>query len=48
MRYVHRVVMRCLALGGERNAALQHYQAFRELLLQQLNIEPPAGDGGRL
>lgn len=36
----HRDVMRCLALGGDRNAALRHYQTLVGLLLEQLGVEP--------
>ena len=35
-----RRLMRALALGGERNAALAHYQGSRATLAQELGVEP--------
>jgi len=36
----HRAVMRCLALMGDRNAALRHYQSMAALLRDELGVEP--------
>jgi DNA-binding SARP family transcriptional activator/tetratricopeptide (TPR) repeat protein len=36
----HRQLMVALALGGERSAALAHYEACRQLLAQELGCEP--------
>jgi DNA-binding SARP family transcriptional activator/class 3 adenylate cyclase len=36
----HRQVMRLLAMGGRRHAALTHYQHFRVLLADELGVEP--------
>ena len=36
----HRQAMRALALGGQRSAALAHYETFRRALAQELNAEP--------
>jgi predicted ATPase/DNA-binding SARP family transcriptional activator len=36
----HRHVMRALALRGERNAALAHYEACRRTLAAELGVEP--------
>jgi DNA-binding SARP family transcriptional activator len=38
----HRAVMRCLALMGDRNAALRHYQSMAALLYDELGVEPGA------
>jgi len=38
----HRAVMRCLALSGDRNAALRHYQGMVGLLRDELGVEPVA------
>jgi len=38
----HRAVMRCLALMGDRNAALRHYQTVVTLLQDELGVEPVA------
>lgn len=37
---VHRDVMRCLALAGDRNAALRHYDALVALLHDELMVAP--------
>ena len=39
---IHRSIMRCLALQGERNAALRHYQSVAILLKNELGVEPLA------
>jgi len=39
---VHQRVMRCLALKGDRNAALKHYQTVVTLLRNELGVEPLA------
>lgn len=36
----HRQVIRVLALGGARNAALAHYRRMRYLLTEELGVEP--------
>jgi DNA-binding SARP family transcriptional activator len=36
----HRQVIRLLALGGSRNAALAHYRRMRALLAEELGVEP--------
>ncbi len=36
----HRQVMRLLAAGGERNAAMAHYRAVRLRLAEELGVEP--------
>ena len=36
----HRQLMRALALGGQRNAALAQYEACRRLLAEELGVEP--------
>ncbi len=36
----HRQLMRLLALGGRRSAALNQYQACRKALVSELNVEP--------
>jgi predicted ATPase len=36
----HRQAMRALALGGQRSAALAHYETFRRALAEELNAEP--------
>jgi ABC-type oligopeptide transport system substrate-binding subunit/DNA-binding SARP family transcriptional activator len=36
----HRAVMRTLALGGDRNAALAHYEICRRIVAQELGVEP--------
>jgi predicted ATPase/DNA-binding SARP family transcriptional activator len=36
----HRELMRLLALRGQRSAALKQYERFRELLSEELGIEP--------
>ncbi len=36
----HRAVMRCLALAGDRNAALRHYQTMADTLQDELGVEP--------
>jgi DNA-binding SARP family transcriptional activator len=36
----HRQLMRLLALGGERSAALVQYEACRHLLADELGIQP--------
>jgi DNA-binding SARP family transcriptional activator/tetratricopeptide (TPR) repeat protein len=36
----HRQLMAALALGGERSAALAHYEACRRLLAEELGCEP--------
>ncbi len=36
----HRQVMRLLAFGGARNAALAHYRRLRHLLAEELGVEP--------
>ena len=36
----HRQVMRLLALRGQRNAALMHYETYRRWLADQLEVEP--------
>jgi len=36
----HRQVMRLLALGGQRGAALVHYETCRRLLAEELDVEP--------
>jgi DNA-binding SARP family transcriptional activator len=36
----HRRVMRLLALGGQRGAALVHYETCRRLLAEELDVEP--------
>jgi WD40 repeat protein/DNA-binding SARP family transcriptional activator len=36
----HRQVMRLLALRGQRNAALMHYETYRRWLADQLAVEP--------
>jgi DNA-binding SARP family transcriptional activator len=38
----HRQVMRALALGGQRGAALAQYDACRRILAQELGVEPEA------
>lgn len=38
----HRQVMRALALSGQRNAALAHYEQCRQLLAAELGVEPEA------
>lgn len=38
----HRQVMRVLALGGSRNAALDHYRRMRAQLSAELGVEPDA------
>lgn len=39
---IHRTVMRCLALSGDRSGALQHYRTAAELLQEQLGVQPLA------
>ncbi|MFP4346120.1 MAG: tetratricopeptide repeat protein [Anaerolineales bacterium] len=36
----HRQLLRTLALEGERSAALAHYESCRQLLLEELGVEP--------
>ncbi len=36
----HRQLMRLLAYQGERNAALQHYEKLRDLLWDELGVDP--------
>lgn len=36
----HAAMMRSLVLGGDRNAALKHYEAFRSNLVAELGVEP--------
>ncbi len=36
----HRQLMRLLALNGQRNAALSQYETCRQILAQELNVEP--------
>ena len=36
----HRQLMRALALSGQRNAALAHYESCRGLLMRELGVEP--------
>jgi predicted ATPase len=38
----HRRLMRCLALTGQRTAALAHYESCRHLLQAELEVEPSA------
>jgi DNA-binding SARP family transcriptional activator len=38
----HRQAMRLLALGGQRGAALAHYETCRRLLDEELGVEPAA------
>ena len=42
MEAAHRGVMTCLALSGQRGAALAQYQACRDILQQELGVEPEA------
>ncbi|MCL6431395.1 MAG: tetratricopeptide repeat protein, partial [Anaerolineae bacterium] len=37
---IHREIMRCLALSGDRNAALRHYRTVVALLREELAVEP--------
>ncbi|MEJ2599878.1 MAG: BTAD domain-containing putative transcriptional regulator [Anaerolineales bacterium] len=36
----HRQLMRALALDGQRGAALSHYESCRQLLVEELGVEP--------
>lgn len=36
----HRLLMRVLYLTGKRNAALEQYQAFKEIMQRELGVEP--------
>jgi DNA-binding SARP family transcriptional activator len=38
--HIHRVVMRCHYLSGNRPAAVKHYAACAQLLRQELGVEP--------
>jgi DNA-binding SARP family transcriptional activator/predicted ATPase len=38
----HRQLMRAMALGGQRSAALAQYEACRRLLAEELDVEPAA------
>jgi len=38
----HRQLMRLLALSGQRNDALTHYDAYHQLLAEEMGIEPEA------
>jgi len=38
--FAHQLLMRTLALGGHRNAALSQYEKCRILLTEELNVEP--------
>ncbi len=37
---IHRAIMRCLVLSGDRNAALRHYHTVTSLLQDELGVEP--------
>jgi predicted ATPase/DNA-binding SARP family transcriptional activator len=39
---VHRASMRLLYLGGQRSAALAHYERCRQVLAEELGVEPDA------
>lgn len=36
----HRQLMRCLYFSGQRNAALAHYETYRQTLAAELDLEP--------
>ena len=36
----HRQLMRCLYFSGQRNAALAHYETYRQALAEELDLEP--------
>lgn len=40
--YGHRSLMRHLAISGQRSAALEHFERYRQLLMDELGIEPDA------
>ena len=40
LEHVHRELMRCLALMGDRAAAIRHYEGLRVALRAELDVEP--------
>jgi DNA-binding SARP family transcriptional activator len=36
----HRYLMTALALNGQRGAALSHYETCRQIMMDELGVEP--------